>query len=225
MLAVTTVLPGLPHQASKVCPPQLSARSSFPAAEGWLPVCRVCTLVVAVAAAARGSQARLAARRQARVTLQAARKAKIVVPEEEELEVENDYEDDPEYEGPWQHALSLLAAMQDRRLEIGEINVGSTIQACLAVRTSPSPMSSRWQQAFMLFKTASTKRVLPDPACAGLLLAECEQRGLSHVEQDIMRRLRGERAEGSVVEAPLITATAIAQDIAQQLAAPSAGGM
>ena len=37
------------------------------------------------------------------------------------------------YEGPWQHALSLLQAMQARRLQLGEINVGSAVQACLAV--------------------------------------------------------------------------------------------
>lgn len=35
-------------------------------------------------------------------------------------------------------------------------------------------------------RTASTKRVLPDPACCGLLIAECEQRGLQTVEEDIM---------------------------------------
>jgi len=121
-----------------------------------------------------------------------------------------DYEDDENYEGPWQHALSLLQAMQARRLQLGEINVGSAVQACLAVRTSKSPMSSRWQQALMLFRTASTKRVLPDPACCGLLIAECEQRGLQSVEEDIMSRLR----EPSAVEDEvLVTATAVANDI------------
>eukprot|EP00434_Breviolum_minutum_P031565 symbB.v1.2.027910.t1/scaffold2900.1/size67660/3 len=144
------------------------------------------------------------------------RKAKIVQMEDdlddpiEEEDDPLDYEDDENYEGPWQHALSLLQAMQARRLQLGEINVGSAVQACLAVRTSKSPMSSRWQQALMLFRTASTKRVLPDPACCGLLIAECEQRGLQSVEEDIMSRLR----EPSAVEDEvLVTATAVANDI------------
>eukprot|EP00439_Symbiodinium_sp_Y106_P016076 s2155_g2.t1 len=96
-------------------------------------------------------------------------------------------------------------------LRLGEINVGSAVQACLAVRTSKSPLSSRWQQALMLFRTASTKRVLPDPACCGLLISECEQRGLQTVEEDIMKRLRDPSALEDDV---LVTATAVANDIA-----------
>lgn len=143
------------------------------------------------------------------------RKAKIVQTDDDfddliEEEDGLDYEDDENYEGPWQHALSLLQAMQARRLQLGEINVGSAVQACLAVRTSKSPMSSRWQQALMLFRTASTKRVLPDPACCGLLIAECEQRGLQTVEEDIMARLREPSAVDDEV---LVTATAVANDI------------
>ncbi|CAJ1408936.1 unnamed protein product [Effrenium voratum] len=149
----------------------------------------------------------------------AVRRAQALAPEdefddevfEEEDEEDDEEEDDENYEGPWQHALSLLQAMQTRRLQLGEINVGSAVQACLAVRTTKSPMSSRWQQALMLFRTASTKRVLPDPACCGLLIAECEQRGLQTVEQDIISRLRDPSA---VKDDILVTATAVANDIA-----------
>eukprot|EP00442_Polarella_glacialis_P050957 CAMPEP_0115074062 /NCGR_PEP_ID=MMETSP0227-20121206/15139_1 /TAXON_ID=89957 /ORGANISM="Polarella glacialis, Strain CCMP 1383" /LENGTH=164 /DNA_ID=CAMNT_0002461003 /DNA_START=66 /DNA_END=557 /DNA_ORIENTATION=+ len=84
---------------------------------------------------------------------------------------------------PWQHALSLLQDMQSRRLRLSEINVGSAVQACLAVKNSTGP-SLRWQQALGLFKTAAQKGVIPDPACCGSLLAECEQRDLAGVEVD-----------------------------------------
>ena len=48
-----------------------------------------------------------------------------------------------------------------------------------------------WQHALMLFRTASTKRVLPDPACCGLLIAECEQRGLQSLEPEPFMRSLG----------------------------------
>ncbi len=48
------------------------------------------------------------------------------------------------YEGPWQHALSLLQAMQARRLQLGEINVGSAVQACLAVTLQQPVGHPKW---------------------------------------------------------------------------------
>eukprot|EP00435_Cladocopium_sp_Y103_P009241 s1122_g2.t1 len=114
------------------------------------------------AVALSGAFLRAKLRRSWSLAIRRVRKAKIVqmdddfddlVEEEEDQDDALDYEDDENYEGPWQHALSLLQAMQARRLQLGEINVGSAVQACLAVRTSKSPMSSRWQQALMLFRT------------------------------------------------------------------------
>ncbi|OLQ00836.1 hypothetical protein AK812_SmicGene16479 [Symbiodinium microadriaticum] len=69
----------------------------------------------------------------------------------------------------WEEARMLMTPglkdlLKKGRLRLGEINVGSAVQACLAVRTSKSPLSSRWQQALMLFRTASTKRVRVMPA-------------------------------------------------------------
>eukprot|EP00933_Yihiella_yeosuensis_P038617 TRINITY_DN32545_c0_g1_i1.p1 TRINITY_DN32545_c0_g1~~TRINITY_DN32545_c0_g1_i1.p1 ORF type:complete len:317 (-),score=43.26 TRINITY_DN32545_c0_g1_i1:144-1094(-) len=90
---------------------------------------------------------------------------------------------------PWQHAIDLLDTMQTRLLRVGSISLGSTLQACLAVRFHKHGIARRWATALELYKTIYGKDVMPDPVCCGSLIAECEQRGLSSVEVDIIASL------------------------------------
>ncbi|CAE8606006.1 unnamed protein product [Polarella glacialis] len=83
-----------------------------------------------------------------------------------------------EAEAPWEQSLALLEGILQQAIQLTSLGSAVVVQSCAA--------AEEWEKAFGLLGAMSLLQLKSDVNTHGMLLAECEQRGLSESEAKLL---------------------------------------